>query len=242
MRKHLLITALAGALLAALPAHAQDAGELDGAPPPLNVPRELPKPAPRPPAPKPAPVQPSATATTSAARLKAEETRLARLAEAQKAEATRLATQADNLKAEQERLDARAAALATEERRLAQLRTEQEASHARKLAELEQPRAAPAPRQVAAPAQPPPPVYAPRPQRVRITYDDARRACTRAGMSEAVDLDFRSARYETAPHFFERERELRGLMRMDDRRGYLLVDTVCALDDAGAVEHFELLR
>ncbi len=240
MSRHLLIAALAGALFAALPAHAQeDAGELDGAPPPLQVPRELPRPAPRP-APK--PPAPATTSSAATAKLKAEETRLAREAEAQKAAAARLALQAENLKAEQTRLDARAAALATEERRLAQLRIDQDAAYARKLAALDPPRAAPAPRQVAAPAEPAPPPLATRAQRVRITYDDARRACTRAGMSEAVDLDFRSARYETAPHFFERERELRGLMRMDDRRGYLLVDTVCALDAGGAVEHFELLR
>ena len=71
-------------------------------------------------------------------------------------------------------------------------------------------------------------------------YDTA--ALTRPGMDEAIDRDFYSARYQSAPRLFERERELRGLMRMDDRRGYLLVDTVCELDEDGSVLHFELLR
>jgi hypothetical protein len=31
-------------------------------------------------------------------------------------------------------------------------------------------------------------------------------------------------------------------MRMDDRRGYLTVDTVCQLDANGAVLRFEVLR
>ena len=80
------------------------------------------------------------------------------------------------------------------------------------------------------------------PPRYRISYDDARRACTRAGMSEAVDQDFYSARYESAPRYFERQREMRGVMRMDDREGYLSVDTVCQLDANGAVLRFDVLR
>ena len=80
------------------------------------------------------------------------------------------------------------------------------------------------------------------PARYRVSYDDARRACTRAGMSEAVDNDFYSARYDGAPRYFERQRELRGPMRMDDREGYLTVDTLCQLDANGAVLRFEVLR
>lgn len=237
MARHLMIAALLGALCIAAPAHAQqDTPELDGAPPPLRVPAPAPpKPKPQPPKPAPKPAAPAST-TTSAA-LKAEEARLARQAEAQKAEAARLAAEAESLKAEQARLEARATAIAAEEKRLAQLRTDQEADYRRQLAELQDQRATPP-----EPAAEPPPPAPTRPIRVRVTYDDARRACSRAGVSRAVDLDFSYARYENAPHWFERERELRGLMRMDDRRGYMLVDTVCTLDASGAVEHFELLR
>jgi hypothetical protein len=73
-----------------------------------------------------------------------------------------------------------------------------------------------------------------------MNYESARRACTRAGMDEALDRDFYSARYQSAPRLFDRE--LRGVMRMDDRRGYVLVDTLCGLDDDGLVINFEMLR
>jgi hypothetical protein len=224
MARHFALAAFAAATLCALPAaHAQeDMPELDGGPPPLQIP----KPAPPKPAPKPAP----RVSTVDADKLKAEQARLAKQAEAQKAEQLRLDRQAAELKAEQARLDARAAEIATEEARLARLRVEQDIAETRQLAERERQR------------EPAPPRASPRPRTARINYEAARRACTRAGMSEAVDRDFYSARYESAPRLFERERELRGLMRMDDRRGYLLVDTVCELDDEGSVLHFEVLR
>lgn len=213
MARSLLLAALAGALLAAAPAYAQDSdADLDGAPPPLQIP----KPA----APRPAP--PKAVTTpkpsTPSPNLQAEQARLARQAEAQAAEQLRLARLAAELETRQQRLDIREQALAA-----------QEAEYTRKMANLdERPRA---------------PLQAdPAPPRYRITYDDARRACTRAGMSEAVDQDFYSARYESAPRFFERQRELRGVMRMDDRDGYLSVDTVCQLDANGAVLRFDMLR
>jgi hypothetical protein len=75
-----------------------------------------------------------------------------------------------------------------------------------------------------------------------MSYDDARSACTRAGMSEAVGNDFYSARYDAAPRYYERQRELRGPMRMDDREGHLTVDTICQLDANGAVLCFEVVR
>lgn len=218
MARHGMIAAFLGAALCfAVPAHAQqDTPELDGAPPPLRVP------APAPPHPKPA--RPS-TATASST-LEAEAARLARQAEAQRVEAARLAAEADRLKAEQARLDARAAAIAAEEERIARLRADQEAAYRRQLADLQD-------LQAASP---------PRPVRASIDYDEARRACARAGLSRAVDLDFSYARYEVAPRWFEREREMHGLMRMEDRRGYVLVDTVCTLAASGAVRRFDLLR
>lgn len=235
MARHLALAAFAAVVFCALPAaHAQeDMPELDGGPPPLQIPKPTPKPAPKP-APR--------ASTAEADRLKAEQVRLTKQAETQKAEQLRLDRQAAELKAEAARLDTRAAGIAAEEKRLAQLRTQQDADYTQKLAELERQRIATPPVQSASIPDAPPPRATTRPRAARINYEAARRACTRAGMNEALDRDFYSARYETAPQLFERERELRGLMRMDDRRGYLLVDTICELDDAGAVMHFEMLR
>lgn len=239
-----MIAALAGAMLAiALPAHAQeDMPELDGGPPPLRVPKAEPPRKAEPPKPAPKPSAPATTNAAAQSRLKAEEDRLTRQADAQKAEATRLAALAADLRSQQARLDARATALAAEEDRLARQRADQEADYAKKVADLDRQRAAIPSRQVAdaAPAAPLPRTR--QQQRILFTYDEARRACTQAGMSEAIDRDFYSARYDGAPHFFEAERELRGVMRMQDRRGFLLVDTVCELDRDGEVIDFALLR
>ncbi len=214
MARTILIATLAGALLAAAPAYAQDSdGDLDGAPPPLQIPKPAaPKPAP----PKPAVVTPKPS--TPSPNLQAEQARLARQAEAQKIEQARLTSLAADLETRQQRLDIREQALAA-----------QEAEYTRKMASLDD-----APR---APLQ-----SDPAPPRYRVSYDDARRACTRAGMSEAVDQHFYSARYESAPRYFERQRELRGVMRMDDRDGYLSIDTVCQLDANGVVLRFDMLR
>lgn len=204
MARHVLIAALAGAMLAAASAHAQESGPpLDGAPPPLQVPKPA---APRAPVPTPRPAAPDASL---------------------KAEAARLARQAEDQRAEQDRLTRLAADLDARERALAA----EEAAYTRKLAELD--RAPPV--TAAAPSRPD------ASPRYRITYDDARRACTRAGMAEATGNDFYSARYDSAPRYFERQREMRGRMRMDDREGYLTVDTVCQLDANGAVVRFEAL-
>lgn len=228
MARRILIAALAGAMLAAFPAHAQeDDPLLDGAPPPLQLPRPAPPKPPPKPTPKPAPADAS---------LKAEQQRLARQADAQKAEQTRLATLAADLDARTARLDARERKLSEEEARIARLRTDQEADYARQLAELDRQRSTPPPVVASLP-----PAAAEPPARIRIGYEDARTACTRAGMSEAVDQDFYSARYVAAPRWFERQREMRGRMRLDDREGYLTVDTVCQLDASGAVDRFDIL-
>jgi hypothetical protein len=237
MARHLALAALAAAIFCSLPAaHAQeDIPELEGGPPPLQIP----KPAPPKPTPPKAAAKPSAA---SADRLKAEEARLARQAEAQKAEQLRLDRQAAELKSEQARLDTRAAQIAAEERRLAQARIEQEAAYTQKLAELERQRIVPPISQPAQsaelPEEPAPPRA--RTRLSRINYESARRACTRAGMDEALDRDFYSAHYQSAPRLFDRE--LRGVMRMDDQRGYVLVETLCELDEDGMVMNFEILR
>ena len=231
MATRILIAALAGALFAVFPAHAQE-GELDGAPPPLQIP----KPAPPKPAPKPAPKQAPAAADAG---LKTEQQRLTAQANAQKAEQTRLSALAADLDARTARLDTRERKLAEEEARIGRLRTDQEADYARQLAELDRRRSTPPPATASLPPSPTTPPSAT--ARYRVGYDDARTACTRAGMSEAVDQDFYSARYVAAPRYFERQREMRGRMRLDDREGYLTVDTICLLDASGAVERFEIL-
>lgn len=243
MARQFALAAFAAAMFCLLPAaHAQeDIPELDGGPPPLQIPKPkpAPKPVPKAAAPKPAP----RISTAETDRLKAEQAALAKQAEAQKAEQARLERQAADLKAEQARLEARAAEIAAEEARLARLRVEQDIAETRQLAERERERVTAPPVQSAQlPEELPPPRASFRPRVTRLNYENARRACTRAGMNEAIDRDFYSARYEAAPRLFERERELRGLMRMDDRRGYLLVDTICELDDDGRVMHFEMLR
>ncbi len=225
MARHALIAALAGAMLA-FPAFAQEAEpQLDGAPPPLQIPKAT-APRPAPPAPKPA----DAT--------KSEQARLGQQATAQKAEQARLANLAADLQAQQARLDARAAEITTEEKRLARERADQDADYARKLAELDRPRSTPP----ATANLRPTPIQPAAPARVRVTYEEARTACTRAGMSKAMDNNFFSARYDAAPRYYERQRELRGRMRMDDPGGYLTVDTICQLDTNGAVLRFEVLR
>lgn len=220
MARHVLIAVLTGAMLASLPAWAQETDpQLDGAPPPLQIPK------PAPPAPKQTkpPVPRVTTPAAPDTSLKAEQARLARLAA--------------ELQAQKARLDARATELAEQEKRLARERADQDADYARKLAELDRPRLTPP----ATASLPPAPVPRDALPRIRVSYDDARSACTRAGMTEAADNDFYSARYEAAPRYYERQRELRGRMRMDDREGYLTVDTICQLDANGAVLRFEVL-
>jgi hypothetical protein len=243
MVRSFALAAFAAAIFCALPvAHAQDdLPELDGSPPPLKIPKPaLPKPVPAKPTP---PKIAAKAASPSADLLRAEEARLKRQAEAQKTEQLRLDRQAAGLKSEQASLDARAAQINAEERRLAQLRIDQEAAYTQQLAELGRQRTAPPisepqPRSADLPATPGAPRAGSR--HSRINYESARRACTRAGMDEALDRDFYSARYQSAPRLFERE--LRGIMRLDDSRGYLLVDTICELDDDGRAVDFVILR
>jgi len=82
-----------------------------------------------------------------------------------------------------------------------------------------------------------------RPIYARLDFENARRSCTRAGEDAALARNFYSARYDTAPRIYEDGGwELRGLMRLQDRRGYLVVDTVCEVDADGEVQRFALLR
>lgn len=211
-----------------VPALAQ-VGELEGAPPPLQIPKA---PAPTSAAPKPAPRKPTAPRTPApapaASSTTSEQQHLAQQAAALRTEEVRLKTLAATLEARKLRLDEREADLAEKEKRLKRLGEDQDADYVRQLAELHAQLMTPE-----APASP---------ARVRISYEDARRACTRAGINEAAAHDFYSARYDVAPRYFERQHELRGSMHMHDRDGYLTVDTICQLGTNGAVLRFEVLR
>jgi hypothetical protein len=78
---------------------------------------------------------------------------------------------------------------------------------------------------------------------VRANFDQAERSCTRAAQGRALDRGFYSARYDGPPHIYEDGGlELRGRMRLQDRRGYMLVDTVCEVDGEGEARRFIFLR
>lgn len=77
----------------------------------------------------------------------------------------------------------------------------------------------------------------------RLDFDTAFQSCSRAAEDEARDRNFYSARYDAEPTLYEYEGwELRGWMRLSDRRGYVRVRTVCELDHAGEVQYFAFLR
>jgi len=80
-------------------------------------------------------------------------------------------------------------------------------------------------------------------RQARLDFATARRSCMRAGAEAAKERDFYSAQYDGAPHFYEGRRlELRGLMRLEDRRGYMIIDTVCEIDADGEAQRFAFLR
>lgn len=201
-------------------------------------------------------------------------------AKAQKAEQARLAQQAADLKTREARLAARAAELDAREKQLEQQRADQDAEYATRLADLDRKRieadngrqtqtaglsddardarprnddtddAADA-GDTARDLPPPPPGAAPpggdrdvrRPLYARLDVDAARQSCIRAAEDEAWSRNYYSARYDSAPRVYQAEGwELRGRMRLEDRRGYLLVDTVCEVNAAGETQRFSFLR
>jgi hypothetical protein len=186
--------------------------------------------------------------------LKSEQARLARQAEAQKAEQTRLARQAQDLAAREARLKVREAELAAEEKRLTELEANLKADGAATLADLI--RETDSAREEAAlrRAQPEEDASAPgdiedaetpaRPlEYAGIDFERAERACARAGEDAAQARNFYSARYDSEPRLQRNGGwQLFGWMRLMDRRGYIVVRTVCALDESGGVQHFAILR
>jgi hypothetical protein len=80
-------------------------------------------------------------------------------------------------------------------------------------------------------------------RQTQINFELARRSCMAFAQDEAVDRNFYSARYDGTPHLYRGDGpELRGRMRLEDRRGYLLVDSVCEVDDEGIAQRFAFLR
>ena len=244
MIRKIAAAGLASLLLGCLPAHAQeiqDVPELEGAPGPLKIPPAQPRPQPKPQvkapvaAPKPS-AQTSDNAQVLAAQ-RAEQARLDKQAAELRAQQVRLETRAAELSAREKGLSEREARLAAEQAELAR----QSDEVARQLAEASV-RAAPAPvaRRDEAPAhedEDQPSLYA------RIDREEAIRACAEAGDDEARARRYYSARYGSEPQFYAgRISELRGVMRVEDRRGYLILDSVCRVDADGDVRSFTFLR
>jgi hypothetical protein len=202
---------------------------------------------------------PGSRAPEQNATLRAEQARLARQAEAQKAEQDRLDRQAEDLRELEARLKAREADLAAEEKRLAQIEAHQKADNVAALAGLirdadeageeETPRSRLADRSDADHADPDEDALEEdrpaigRTVEARLDFDDAWQACSRAGEDAALARNFYSARYDSEPNLYRNGGwQMSGWMRLSDRRGYVVVRTVCALDNAGDVQHFAFLR
>jgi hypothetical protein len=232
MLRCIAIGSLAAALAGLLPAHAQETI------PPLAG-------------------GPGYRASDQTAALKAEQAKLARQAEAQKAEQARLDRQAEDLRSLEARLEAREAELAAQEKRLAQIAADQKADNVAALAglireadevgeeETSRSRTAYSADTAGRGAGSDAPAASreARPAYAGLDFDDARQTCSRAGEDAARARSFHSAQYDEEPRLYEEGGwQMRGWMRLADRRGYVVVRTVCALDAAGDVQHFAFLR
>ncbi|HEY7800556.1 MAG TPA: hypothetical protein VIA80_17445 [Hyphomonadaceae bacterium] len=78
----------------------------------------------------------------------------------------------------------------------------------------------------------------------RPDFQYAQRNCSREANREAWDRNYYSAQYDSAPRLdYTRDGwELRGRMRLHDRRGYSYVNTVCDIRRNGDVSDFDFLR
>ena len=250
MIRKIAAAGLASVLLGCLPAHAQeiqDVPELEGAPAPLKIPPAQPKPQPQ------SQAKPQVKAPVATPKPPAQTADNAKALAALKAEQAKLDKQAADLKAQQVRLDTRAAELAAREKgiseREARLAAEQAElarqsdDVAKQLAEASA-RPAPAPAPVVRRDETPAYEDEDQPGRyARIDREEAIRACARAGDDEARARRYYSARYGSEPQFYAgRISELRGVMRVEDRRGYLILDSVCEVDSYGDVRSFTFLR
>ena len=256
-----LVIAGIGSLALGLPAFAQEMPELEGAPGPLRIPPPFVKaPAEKAPAAKPkavAPVAPKPAAKASIS--KAEEARRDREAEDLRLERVRLDKQAAELKSRQALLDARAADVAAKEKGVAEREkelaedkaqlardTEDVARQLAHAAQTEPARPASAP--AAAPALAPAVERRVEPRDRQYSYDAvdhdyAIDVCVDASRDAARVQNFYSASYDVQPRFYEgRYLQVRGMMRVEDRRGYRILDTLCEVDRDGDVQRFVFLR
>lgn len=250
MIRQIVIAGIGSLALMAAPAFAQEVPELDGAPGPLRLP-STPKPVEKPPAAKPKPVAPAAPkANTTASISKAEQARRDREADALRLERVRLDKQAADLKARQAQLEARAADIAAREKNIAARESELKADREQLARDTED-----VARQLAAAARTETPAASPAPASRRdeprdgrfgyaaIDRDAAIDACVDASSDAARVQNFYSARYDVEPRLYEgRYLQVRGLMRIEDRRGYRILDTLCEVDRDGEVQRFVFLR
>jgi hypothetical protein len=77
----------------------------------------------------------------------------------------------------------------------------------------------------------------------RPDFQAAQEQCSRAGIQEAWRRNYYSAQYDAAPRldYGRRGWEMRGRMRLHDRRGFSHVNTVCDVRGRGGVQ-IEFLR
>ena len=74
-------------------------------------------------------------------------------------------------------------------------------------------------------------------QRRKPDFQTVQRDCSIAGIREAWDRNFYSAQYHEGPKLYEGRYgwEMRGKMRLHDRKGYAYVDTTCDVGRGGDV-------
>jgi hypothetical protein len=77
-----------------------------------------------------------------------------------------------------------------------------------------------------------------------IDFQRAQESCSRAGIKEAWDRGYYSAQYEGGPRIVDGRRgpEMRGRMRLHDRKGYSYTETVCELRRGGEAVDFDFVR
>jgi len=74
-------------------------------------------------------------------------------------------------------------------------------------------------------------------RRRKPDFQTVQRDCSIAGIREAWDRNFYSAQYHEGPKLYEGRYgwEMRGKMRLHDRKGYAYVDTICDVGRGGDV-------
>jgi hypothetical protein len=80
--------------------------------------------------------------------------------------------------------------------------------------------------------------------RDRVDFQRAQESCSRAGIQEAWSRGYYSAQYEGGPRIENGRRgpEMRGRMRLHDRKGYSFKETICGLRRGGEAADFDFVR